>query len=103
MMGEATNVATLAQKKTVIAPGSGGEMDHDLGYPPGAAKPAIVTCPTQNSTGAKTVLTERAEACRSTTRPRRQLLASALFPYTSTLRQFQLQDRRQVHLRHDRA
>ncbi|CBJ42431.1 transposase (fragment) [Ralstonia solanacearum CFBP2957] len=54
---EAINAATLALKKALIERALGGEMNHHLGYPPGAAKPATVTNQ-RNGSGAKTVLTE---------------------------------------------
>ncbi|CBJ41360.1 transposase [Ralstonia solanacearum CFBP2957] len=57
MTAEAINAATLALKKALIERALGGEMNHHLGYPPGAAKPATVTNQ-RNGSGAKTVLTE---------------------------------------------
>lgn len=57
MTAEAINAATLALKKALIERALGGEMNHHLGYPPGAAKPATVTNQ-RNGTGARTVLTE---------------------------------------------
>ncbi len=57
MTAEAINAATLALKKALIEQALGGEMNHHLGYPPGAAKPATVTNQ-RNGSGAKTVLTE---------------------------------------------
>ena len=57
MTAEAINAATLALKKALIERALGGEMNHHLGYAPGAAKPASVTNQ-RNGRGAKTVLTE---------------------------------------------
>lgn len=57
MTAEAINATTLAIKKALIERALGAEMNHHLGYPPGAAKPATVTNQ-RNGTGAKTVLTE---------------------------------------------
>src|ERR1700744_6374888 len=57
MTADAINAATLALKKALIERALGGEMNHHLGYPPGAARPAAVTNQ-RNGTGAKTVLTE---------------------------------------------
>ncbi|WP_319640907.1 transposase, partial [Ralstonia pickettii] len=57
MTAEAINAATLALKKALIERALGGEMNHHLGYPPGASKPATVSNQ-RNGTGAKTVLTE---------------------------------------------
>jgi putative transposase len=57
MTAEAINAATLALKKALIERALGGEMNHHLGYPPGAAKPANATNQ-RNGRGAKTVLTE---------------------------------------------
>jgi transposase-like protein len=57
MTAEAINAASLAFKKALIERALGGEMNHHLGYLPGASKPAEVTNQ-RNGTGAKTVLTE---------------------------------------------
>jgi transposase-like protein len=57
MTAEAINAATLALKKALIERALGGEMNHHLGYPAGAAKPANATTQ-RNGKGAKTVLTE---------------------------------------------
>ena len=57
MTAEAINAATLALKKALIERALGGEMNHHLGHPPGAAKPATVRNQ-RNGTGAKTILTE---------------------------------------------
>lgn len=57
MTAEAINAATLALKKALIERALGGEMNHHLGYPPGAAKPANATNQ-RNGKGAKTILTE---------------------------------------------
>jgi hypothetical protein len=57
MTAESINAATMALKKALIERALGGEMNHHLGYPSGAAKPATVTNQ-RNGTGAKTVLTE---------------------------------------------
>lgn len=57
MTAEAINAATLALKKALIERALGAEMNHHLGYPSGAAKPATVTNQ-RNGTGSKTVLTE---------------------------------------------
>ncbi|NML34702.1 IS256 family transposase [Paraburkholderia antibiotica] len=57
MTAEAINAATPALKKALIEQALGGEMNHHLGYAPGAVKPATVTNQ-RNGTGAKTVLTE---------------------------------------------
>ena len=57
MTAETINAATLALKKALIERALGGEMNHHLGYPPGAAKPATVRNQ-RNGTGAKTILTE---------------------------------------------
>nr|WP_237181955.1 transposase [Paraburkholderia tropica] len=69
MTAEAINAATRALKKALIERALGGEMNHHLGYAPGAAKPASVTNQ-RNGRGAKTVLTESAarsgSKCRAT-------------------------------------
>ena len=57
MTAEAINAATLALKKALIERALAGELNHHLGYSPGAAKPATVTNQ-RNGKGAKTVLTE---------------------------------------------
>ncbi len=57
MTAETINAATLAIKKPLVERVLGAEMNHHLGYPPGAAKPATVTNQ-RNGTGAKTVPTE---------------------------------------------
>ncbi|POR54500.1 transposase-like protein [Paraburkholderia eburnea] len=57
MTAEAINAATMALKKALIERALGGEMNHHLGYPPGATKPADVVNQ-RNGKGAKTVLTE---------------------------------------------
>ena len=54
MTAEAINAATLALKKALIERALGGEMNHHLGYSPGAAKPANATNQ-RNGRGAKTV------------------------------------------------
>jgi len=56
MTAEAINAASLAFKKALIERALGGEMNHHLGYPSGAAKPADVANQ-RNGKGAKTVLT----------------------------------------------
>ncbi len=57
MTAEAINAASLAFKKALIERALAGEMNHHLGYPAGATKPAAVSNQ-RNGTGAKTVLTE---------------------------------------------
>lgn len=57
MTAEAIHAATLALKKALIERALGGEMNHHLGYLPGAAKPANATNQ-RNGKGVKTVLTE---------------------------------------------
>ena len=57
MTAEAINAASLAFKKALIERALAGEMNHHLGYPAGAAKPAAVSNQ-RNGKGAKTVLTE---------------------------------------------
>jgi transposase-like protein len=57
MTAESINAATMALKKALIERALGGEMNHHLGYSPGAAKPAAVTNQ-RNGKGAKTVLTD---------------------------------------------
>jgi transposase-like protein len=57
MTAEAINAASLAFKKALIERALAGEMNHHLGYPSGAAKPAAVSNQ-RNGKGAKTVLTE---------------------------------------------
>lgn len=57
MTAEAINAATLALKNALIERALSGEMNHHLGYPSGAAKPANATNQ-GNGRGAKTVLTE---------------------------------------------
>jgi len=54
MTADAINAATLALKKALIERALGGGMNHHLGYPPGAAKPAAITNQ-RNGTGARTV------------------------------------------------
>ncbi|CAB3696968.1 IS256 family transposase [Achromobacter marplatensis] len=57
MTAEAINAASLAFKKALIERALGGELNHHLGYPSGAAKPAAATNQ-RNGKGAKTVMTE---------------------------------------------
>ncbi|MBU6494502.1 MAG: IS256 family transposase [Burkholderiales bacterium] len=57
MTAEAISAATMAFKKALIERALNGEMNHHLGYPSGAAKPAEVANQ-RNGRGAKTVLTE---------------------------------------------
>jgi len=57
MTAEAINAASLAFKKALIERALGGELNHHLGYPSGAAKPAEVSNQ-RNGKGAKTVMTE---------------------------------------------
>ncbi|VVE39089.1 transposase [Pandoraea horticolens] len=57
MTAEAINAAAMALKKALIERALGGEMNHHLGYLPGAAKPTNATNQ-RNGKGAKTVLTE---------------------------------------------
>ncbi len=57
MTAKPINAATLALKKALIERALGGEMNHHLGYPAGAAKPTNATNQ-RNGKGAKTVLTE---------------------------------------------
>ncbi|MGN4024534.1 IS256 family transposase, partial [Burkholderia gladioli] len=54
---DAINAATLALKKALIERALGGEMNHHLGYSPGAPKPPEISNQ-RNGKGAKTVLTE---------------------------------------------
>ncbi|MFQ1065032.1 IS256 family transposase, partial [Bordetella trematum] len=56
MTAEAINAASLAFKKALIERALGGEMNHHLGYPSGAAKPVDVANQ-RNGKGAKTILT----------------------------------------------
>ncbi len=57
MTADAINAATLAFKKALIERALGGEMNHFLGDPPGAAKPGTTTNQ-RNGKGTKTVLTQ---------------------------------------------
>ncbi len=57
MTAEAINTATAALKKALIERALGAEMNHHLGYPPGATKPNTVTNQ-RNGRGAKTILTQ---------------------------------------------
>src|SRR5690606_21159727 len=57
MTADAINAASLAFKKALIERALGGELNHHLGYPSGAAKPAAATNQ-RNGKGAKTVMTE---------------------------------------------
>ena len=57
MTAEAINTATAALKKALIQRALAAEMNHHLGYPPGAPKPNSVTNQ-RNGWGAKTILTE---------------------------------------------
>ena len=57
MTAEAINTATAALKKALIQRALVAEMNHHLGYPPGAPKPNSVTNQ-RNGWGAKTILTE---------------------------------------------
>ena len=68
MTAEAINAVTMALKKALIERALGGEMNHHLGYPSGAPKPATATNQ-RNGLGAKTVLTEDGpmrSKCRAT-------------------------------------
>ena len=57
MTAESINTATAALKKALIQRALVAEMNHHLGYPPGAPKPNSVTNQ-RNGWGAKTILTE---------------------------------------------
>ena len=57
MTADAINAATLALKKALIERALGGEMNHHLGYSPGAPKPPEISNQ-RNGKGAKTILTE---------------------------------------------
>ena len=57
MTAESINTATAALKKALIQRALAAEMNHHLGYPPGAPKPNSVTNQ-RNGWGAKTILTE---------------------------------------------
>lgn len=57
MTAEAINTATAALKKALIERALGAEMNHHLGYPPGATKPNTVTNQ-RNGRGVKTILTQ---------------------------------------------
>lgn len=79
MTVEAINAASLAFKKALIERALGGEMNHHLGYPAGAAKPAAVTNQ-RNGTGAKTVLTEDGPIRLDVPRDREGSFAPLLIP-----------------------
>ncbi|TSJ91199.1 IS256 family transposase [Chitinimonas sp. BJB300] len=57
MTAQTINTATAAQKKALIQRALAAEMNHHLGYPPGAPKTNSVTNQ-RNGWGAKTILTE---------------------------------------------
>lgn len=77
MTAEAINAATLALKKALIERALGGEMNHHLGYPAGAAKPTNATNQ-RNGKGAKTV--RFASRCRATAKA---ASTPSLFPSTN--------------------
>ena len=57
LTAEEIETAARRFKKALIERALGGELSHHLGYPPGAAKPALVTNH-RNGTSGKTVLTD---------------------------------------------
>jgi len=79
MTAEAIHAASLAFKKALIERALGGEMNHHLGYPAGAAKPTAVTNQ-RNGTGAKTVLTEDGPIRIDVPRDREGSFAPLLIP-----------------------
>lgn len=79
MTAEAINAASLAFKKALIERALAGEMNHHLGYPSGAAKPADVANQ-RNGKGAKTVLTEEGPVRIEVPRDRDGSFAPLLIP-----------------------
>src|SRR5688500_18403240 len=57
LTAEEIHTASQRFKKALIERALGGELTHHLGYPPGAAKPALTTNH-RNGTSGKTVLTD---------------------------------------------
>lgn len=79
MTAEAINAVSLALKKALIERALAGEMNHHLGYPSGAAKPADVANQ-RNGKGAKTVLTEEGPVRIEVPRDRDGSFAPLLIP-----------------------
>lgn len=79
LTAEAINAASLAFKKALIERALAGEMNHHLGYPSGAAKPADVANQ-RNGKGAKTVLTEEGPVRIEVPRDRDGSFAPLLIP-----------------------
>ena len=79
MTAEAINAASLAFKKALIERALAGEMNHHLGYPAGATKPAAVSNQ-RNGKGAKTVLTEDGPIRIEVPRDRNGSFAPLLIP-----------------------
>ena len=82
MTAEAINAVSLALKKALIERALAGEMNHHLGYPSGAAKPADVANQ-RNGRGQDGAYRGRPCAYRGAARPRRQLRAAA-YPQART-------------------
>jgi transposase-like protein len=79
MTADVINAASLALKKALIERALSGEMNHHLGYPSGAAKPATMTNQ-RNGSGAKTVLTENGSIRIDVPRDRDGSFAPLLIP-----------------------
>lgn len=79
MTADAINAASLAFKKALIERALGGELNHHLGYPSGAAKPAEVSNQ-RNGKGAKTVMTEDGSILIEVPRDRDGSFAPLLIP-----------------------
>ena len=79
MTADAINAASLAFKKALIERALGGEMNHHLGYAPGAQKPAAQSNQ-RNGKGGKTVLTEDGPICIDVPRDRDGSFTPLLIP-----------------------
>ena len=82
MTAEAISAATMAFKKALIERALNGEMNHHLGYPIGAARPADVTNQ-RNGRGGKTVLTEHGPVRIEVPRDRDGSFQPILIPNTN--------------------
>src|ERR1700744_3418262 len=82
MTAKAISAATMAFKKALIERALNGEMNHHLGYPTGAARPADVTNQ-RNGRGGKTVLTEHGPVRIEVPRDRDGSFQPILIPNTN--------------------
>jgi transposase-like protein len=79
MAAEAIHAASQAFTKALIERALSGEMNHHLGYPSGGVKPEAVTNQ-RNSTGARTVLTDKGAIRIDVSRDREGSFTPLLIP-----------------------